>query len=119
MLDGLSDFGDMVGDGLEDTWQWTVEAGNDIADGLGDAWDWVSEDGNWAALGETLGTGALLAITGNFEDSAAILGNHDLYSEEGRYNLERERLEEIRRRKNLERERQEAIERERQRILEE
>ena len=101
--DGLADFGEMVGDGFEDAIDWTVGAAGVIADGFEDAWDWVSDDGNWAALGETLGTGALLAITGNFDDAGAILGNHLNYSEEGREQIERER--------------QEAIDAERQRII--
>ena len=51
----MTDFGNIIGDGLEDAWDWTEGAANTIADGVEDAWNWVSDDDNWAALVDTLG----------------------------------------------------------------
>ena len=68
---------------------WTEGAGNDFIDGLEDGFDWVTGGDNWEALGKTLGTGAMLAITGDFEAAGNLLGNEDLYTGEGYDEIER------------------------------
>ena len=72
---------------------WTVGAGNAFIGGLDDAWNWVSDGDNWEALGKTLGTSALLAVTGNFEEAGSLLTNEDLYTGEGYDEIERRKEE--------------------------
>ena len=63
----------------------------DNIDAMGDGFDWIADGDNWGALGKTLGTGALLALTGDFEAAGDLLGNEDLYTGEGYDQIERKK----------------------------
>jgi hypothetical protein len=69
---------------------WTEGAGNVFIDSMEEGYDWVAGGDNWEALGKTLGTATLMALTGDFEAAGNLLGNEDLYTGEGYDEIERE-----------------------------
>ena len=63
----------------------------------------MTDGDNWEALGKTLGTSALLALSGDFEAAGSLLTNEDLYTGEGYDEIERKKEELARRKAELER----------------
>ena len=92
-FDDLVDVAETVGNGqhiwVHNDWDWIW----DNLEVLGDLVDWVADGDNWGALGKTLGTGALLALSGDFEAAGDLLGNEDLYTGEGYDEIERKKEE--------------------------
>ena len=82
---------------------WTVGAGTDFFGGLEDGINWMTDGDNWEALGKTLGTSALLALSGDFEAAGSLLTNEDLYTGEGYDEIERKKEELARRKAEYER----------------
>ena len=99
--DGIADLTEGAGAAIVDWTEgagadiadWAEGAGNDFIDGLEDGFDWVTNGDNWEALGKTLGTGALLALSGDFDAAGDLLGNEDLYTGEGYDEIERKKEE--------------------------